>query len=249
MPVCTACCQSVQRTVKPDTKTVERCPHCGRICDTYEEFGDVQIWIDVLLLRREAWAHVLFNKQQYLNRLVVLLICCAVEALVVNNLNVLRSFPRMGINAESSILYTPEGNVRSLQLVRIFQCPLFSQMSYSAHLPQLFISSLTENMLVASVATWLGYLLHAQNDHFSQPWFLEVAVASHIKLCYCLFLIWTVPPSLLPVVDFMYIIWFGRALTVLTFDRHWFFSILSVASCIGVRCCYRSLTQWAPQVI
>eukprot|EP00796_Vickermania_ingenoplastis_P001062 gene1062-632_t len=63
MPQCIECGHFMEEAIHPETRTVNRCPNCDKVCDTYYEFDEVQKWIDVALLRRRAWAHILFNER------------------------------------------------------------------------------------------------------------------------------------------------------------------------------------------
>ncbi|KAG5502981.1 hypothetical protein JKF63_04754 [Porcisia hertigi] len=249
MPVCIECGHSVPRIIKPDTETVERCGRCGHICDTCFEFSDVQIWIDVVLMRRQAWAHVLFNQTDYYAMLVIFLVCCVMEAVVVQNLTVLDAIPHITEDLQNSFLYTPERRVRSLQLVRILQSSFLPLMHYPTAVFNLFIFTLTENALVASVATWFSRFFFCSSGHRAHPWFVEAALASYTKLSYFLFLIWAIPPSMLPMVDFVYVLWLGRAFTTLGCERHWLYSAASVLGCAFARGLFRYLTKWSPQVL
>ncbi|AYU79589.1 Arv1-like family [Leishmania donovani] len=249
MPVCIECGHGVPRIIKPDTETVERCGECGHICDICYEFGDVQIWIDVVLLRHRAWAHVLFNQTDYYTKLVIFVLCCVVEAVVVHSLTVLKAIPFFTDDLENSSLYTPERQVRSLQLVRIIQSSFLPLMNYPSAIPHLFIFTFTENALVASIATWLGRFFYRSYGHREHLWFVEAALASYAKLSYVLFLIWAIPPSMLPMVDFVYVLWLGCAFTVLGFDRHWMYPVAAVLICVCARALFRYLTKWSPQVL
>ncbi|CBZ27817.1 conserved hypothetical protein [Leishmania mexicana MHOM/GT/2001/U1103] len=249
MPVCIECGHGVPRIIKPDTETVERCGECGHICDICYEFGDVQIWIDVVLLRHRAWAHVLFNQTDYYTKLVIFMLCCVVEAVVVHSLTVLKAIPLFTDDLENSSLYTPERQVRSLQLVRIIQSAFLPLMNYPSAIFHLFIFTFTENALVASIATWLGRFFYRSYGHRERLWFVEAALASYAKLSYVLFLIWAIPPSMLPMVDFVYVLWLGCAFTVLGFNRHWMYPVVTVLVCVFARGVFRHLTKWSPQVL
>ncbi|AIN99112.1 hypothetical protein LPMP_252500 [Leishmania panamensis] len=249
MPVCIECGHGVPRIIKPETKTVELCGECGRICDTCCEFGDVQIWIDVVLLRRRAWAHVLFNQTDYYTKLIIFLLCCVVEAVVVQNLTVLEAITFFMGDLQNSSLYTPERQVRSLQLVRIIQSSFLPLMSYPSSIFRLFVFTFTENVLVASIATWLGRFFYPSYGHRERLWFMEAALASYAKLSYFLFLIWAIPPSMLPMVDFVYILWLGCAFTVLGFGHHWLYPVVTVLVCVFARGMFRYLTKWSPQLL
>lgn len=249
MPVCIECGYGVPRIIQPDTGTVERCGGCGCVCDSYFEFGDVQVSIDVVLLRRRAWAHVLFNRTDHYTMHVIFVLCCVVEAVVVHSLTVLEAIPQVTEDLHNSSLYTSDLQVRSLQFVRILQSPFLPLMNYPSAIPYLFIFSLTESALVASVATWLGRFFYGNYASAARPWFIEAAVASYAKLSYVLFLIWAMPPSLLPMVDFVYVLWLGCAFTVLGFERHWLYPLIAVAACVFARFLFRHLTRWSPQLL
>ncbi|KAK7198667.1 Arv1-like family [Novymonas esmeraldas] len=249
MPVCIECGRGVPRIIKPDTETVERCGECGHVCDFYYEFGDVQIWIDVVLLRRRAWAHVLFNDTDYYTKMIIFLLCCVVEAMVVQSLTVLQAIPLFTEDLHHSPLYTEDREVRSLQLVRILQSSFLPLMNYPATIPHLFIFTFTENALVASVATWLGRFLYRRHGHRSRRWFMEAALASYAKLSYLLFLVWAIPPSMLPMVDFVYVLWLGCAFTVLGLEHHWRYPVAAVLGCVSARGVFRYLTKWCPQIL
>lgn len=249
MPVCIECGCGVPRIVTPDTETVARCGECGHVCDSYYEFSDVQIWIDVVLLRRRAWAHVLFNQTDYYTKIVVFLLCCVMEAVVVRSLIVLKALPLITNDLHNSSLYTPDREVRSLQIVRITQSSILPLMSYPTTVLQLFVFTFTENALVASVATWLGRFLFHGYGHQACPWFVEAALASYAKLSYVLFLIWPIPPSMLPMVDFVYVLWLGCAFAVLGLERHWVCPVAAVVACVFARGVFRYLTKWSPQVL
>ncbi|KAG5503393.1 hypothetical protein GH5_04466 [Leishmania sp. Ghana 2012 LV757] len=249
MPVCTECGHGVPRIIKPDTETVERCGECGSVCDTCYELGDVQIWIDVVLLHRRAWVHVIFNRSDYYTKLVIFLLCCVLEAVVVQSLTVLEAIPFFTEDLRNSSLYTPERQVRSLQLVRIIQSSFLPLMNYPSAIWHLFIFTFTENALVASVATWLGRFFYHSYGHRARPWFVEAALASYVKLSYFLLLIWAIPPSMLPMVDFVYILWLGCAFAVLGFEHHWLYPVAIVLCCVFARVLFRYLTKWSPQVL
>ncbi|KPA79787.1 hypothetical protein ABB37_05527 [Leptomonas pyrrhocoris] len=249
MPVCIECGHAVPRIIKPDTETVERCGECGCVCDSYFEFGDVQVWIDVVLLRRKAWAHVLFNQVHRYTMHVMLVLCCVIEAVVVHSLRVLEAIPRIAGGVQNSSLYTSDQQVRSLQFVRILQSPFLPLMDYPTTIPYLFIFAMTENALVASMATWLGRFFYRNYEYTARPWFIEAAFASYAKLSYVLFLIWAMPPSLLPMVDFVYVLWLGCAFTVLGFERHWLYPLIAVVACVFARFLFRYLTKWSPQIL
>lgn len=249
MPVCIECGHAVPRIIKPDTETVERCDACGCVCDSYFEFGDVQIWVDVVLLRRKAWAHVLFNQADHYTTHVMFVLCCIVEAIVVQNLTVLEAIPHLTDDLHNSSLYTADQQVRSLQFVRILQSPFLPLMDYPSSIPHLLVFAMTESALVASVATWLGRFFYRDYEYVARPWFIEAALASYAKLSYGLFLIWAMPPSLLPMVDFVYMLWLGCAFTVLGFERHWLYPLIAVSACVFTRFLFRYLTKWCPQVL
>ncbi|KPI86647.1 hypothetical protein ABL78_4262 [Leptomonas seymouri] len=249
MPMCIECGHAVPRIIKPDTETVERCGKCGFVCDSYFEFGDVQVWIDVVLLRRKAWAHVLFNQSHHYTMHAVLVLCCIIEAVVVHSLHVLEAIPHLTNELYNSSLYTPDHQVRSLQFVRILQSPFLPLMHYPSAIPHMLVFVLAENALIASMATWLGRSFNRNYEYTARPWFMEAALASCAKLSYVLFLIWAMPPSLLPMVDFVYLLWLGCAFTVLGFERHWLCPLIAVVTCVFARFLFRYLTRWSPQVL
>lgn len=245
MPQCIECGFFIDQVINPETRTVNRCSHCDRICDTYYEFDEVQKWVDVALLRRRAWTHILFNEQKVFAMAVyVTILCCFLEAFVVRSSAVLRSAPPPPL--------TDAAVLTSLQLVRIIKGPYLSMMRYTSTLPTLIVYAVQEFALVAGTGAWIGNTIRSPHPTQHNPlrrWVLVVSLAHASKLCYVFFLIWMTPSSLLPIVDLIFFLWLVRGFRALLTDQSWFVTFACAILCALVRGIFRFATGWAPQLL
>lgn len=245
MPRCIECGCEVDHIVSAETQTVELCRHCGRSCDTYFEFGDVQKLLDVVLLRRRAWIHVLCNAGSTVPQLLLPFVSCLLEAVVVRNLSVLKSLS----NSEVASLL-PHGN--SLQLVPLAQSPIWERMHYRYTIAPLFFYSVVEFALIVVGSMWMGTHLRSNEEKYQDVllrWLQCGCFASCSKLVYALFLVWSIPPTMLCLCDISYFVWLGCGFNALIHKRSWLYSIMGVLLCVGVRALYRYVTKWTTTVM
>lgn len=252
MPRCIECYASVGQVIHPDTQTVERCPQCGNPCDTYYEFGKVQKWIDVALLQRRAWVHLLFNESGDLfTYFLVGLLCCVLEAFVVRTRTVWAEV-LVDEDAMASKGIFLNDNATTLQIVKIIQSPVLPLMDYSSTLPRLAFYALVEYFILTVVAVWAGHQLCAPDAKYEEElvrWVRAVMLATATKLVYGLFLIWKGPPLVLPVVDTLFVVWMICGFSTLLLDRWWLYSAPAVLLCVGARLFFRYLTGWSAQTM
>eukprot|EP00796_Vickermania_ingenoplastis_P009234 gene9234-6487_t len=210
MPQCIECGHFMEEAIHPETRTVNRCPNCDKVCDTYYEFDEVQKWIDVALLRRRAWAHILFNERSiFLKSIYVVLLCCCIEAFVVRSNAVLSSV------TAASDAGTAASGLSSLHLVRIIKGPYFHMMNYTATLPRLIMYAIQEFVLLSVAAAWMGNILRSRSGNPLRRWIFAVSLAVSSKFSYCIFLTWVTPTHLLPIVDGIFFLWLTRAFRIL----------------------------------
>lgn len=220
--------------------TVNRCPHCNRVSDTYYEFDAFQKWIDVALLRRRAWAHILFNEREIFQlSICTALFCCLVEAFVVRSTSVLLSHAPLHHQDESLL---------SLQLVRLIKGPYYSSMNYMTTLPRLTFYAIQEYVLIAVAAAWMGSRVRSSKNSLRR-WVFVVSLATTSKLSYLFFLTWVAPSSLLPIVDVVFLLWLARGFRTLLYHQSWMLSVLFVSVCVLGRWVLRYASLWAPQIL
>lgn len=240
MPACIECGFYVEHILDLDTRTVIRCPHCDRSSDIYYECDVVQKWVDVALLRRRAWAHILFNDRElFLKSIYVALFCCFLEAFVVYSNTVLRS---------QVVSSSNEDALQSLQLVHIIKGPYFSLMNYTSALPSLLFFSVEEYFLISVAAGWMGSIMRR---HFSNPlqsWVFVVSLATSSKLCLMIFLTFMTPSSLLPIVDLIFFLWLTQGFRILLRDQSLVLAFVCVFVCALSRFSLRFASGWAPQL-
>lgn len=240
MPSCIECGFYMEHIIDLDTRTVIRCPQCDHSSDIYYECDVVQKWVDVALLRRRAWAHILFNDRDlFLKSIYVALFCCFLDAFVVYSNTVLRSQLASSSN---------EVALQSLQLVRIIKGPHFSSMNYASALPSLFFFSVEEYFLISVAACWMGSIMRR---HFSNPLrscVLVVSLATASKLCLMIFLTFMTPSSLLPIVDLVFFLWLTQGFRILLRDQSLVLAFACVFVCALTRFSLRFASGWAPQI-
>lgn len=246
---CVECLTLVQRIINPDTNTVERCPLCGESVDKYVEFGSTQRWIDIALLQKQAWVHSICNEERVtLHYVLLALMCCSLEAFVVATYSVLSSLlPEGGDGTlESGTAEEPFGF--PLQVVKVLQSPKWLEaMSYPSAVPPLMFYAAMEYLLLLAVGVWLGTQLCSKGGKYEEvltQWVRAVSLASAVKVGYSIFLIWKVPVSLLPLLDYLFFVWLARGIFVLTIDHSWAYGVPGIALCLAARTFFRQLTHW-----
>ncbi|EKF32762.1 hypothetical protein MOQ_003384 [Trypanosoma cruzi marinkellei] len=254
MPRCIECSAFVQRIVHPETEMVEKCVSCGRCCDKYYEFADVQKWIDVVLLERRAWMHVLFNQRGiFLSLFLASLVCCLIEAYVVRTTSVYADIR----NRKIFFSETPGGNLSgedSLQLVKNLRPDMLPLMMYVDTWPTLFLYASMEYFLCLIAAVWIGVQSQRGDapgqDDAMTTWATSVSLAYTAKVGYLVFLVWRIPIPLVVVVDFLFLLWMVRGFSI-TASSHpsRFLAIAAVIVSVLARVLFRHLTAWSPQVI
>ncbi|PBJ69758.1 hypothetical protein BCY84_19464 [Trypanosoma cruzi cruzi] len=254
MPRCIECSAFAQRIVHPETEMVEKCVACGRCCDKYYEFADVQKWIGVVLLGRRAWMHVLFNQRGIFSSLsLASLVCCLIEAYVVRTTLVYADIR----NRKIFFPATPGGNLSgedSLQLVRNLRSDMLPLMVYVDTWPTLFLYVSMEYFLCLIAAVWIGVQsqrgdVPGQDDAMT-TWATSVSLAYTAKAGYLVFLVWRIPIPLVVVVDFLFLLWMVRGFSI-TASSHpsRFLAIAALIVSVLSRVLFRHLTAWSPQVI
>lgn len=251
MPRCIECMSAVRRTVNPVTQTLERCPVCGESVDTYFEFGETQKWIDIALLKKRVWVHAICNEPSVTIRYVLLaVLCCGLEAFVVRSYSVLLTsgLAQARTGASAVLNNSQETFSFSLQVVKILQDPAqLAAMQYPSTLPPLLFYATMEFLLQVVVTVALGSKMCPIDGDYEGvlgQWVRAVSLASLVRVVYVVFLIWDVPVSLLPLVDFLFFVWLGRGVFVLTIDQSWMYGIPVILLCVGARVFFRQLTQW-----
>ncbi|KAF8300211.1 hypothetical protein TcYC6_0059850 [Trypanosoma cruzi] len=254
MPRCIECSAFVQRIVHPETEMVEKCVSCGRCCDKYYEFADVQKWIDVVLLERRAWMHVLFNQRGIFSSLFLAsLVCCLIEAYVVRTTSVYADIR----NRKILFPATPGSNLSgedSLQLVRNLRSDMLPLMMYVDTWPTLFLYASMEYFLCLIAAVWIGVQTQrgdaSGQDDAMTTWATSVSLAYTAKVGYLVFLVWRIPIPLVVVVDFLFLLWMVRGFSI-TASSHpsRFLAIAALVVSVLSRVLFRHLTAWSPQVI
>ncbi|KEG10462.1 protein ARV1 [Trypanosoma grayi] len=253
MPRCVECNFNIARIVHPETEVVEKCAACGRCCDRYYEFAYVQKWIDIVILERRAWIHVLFNqKELFLPLLLSALLSCLMEAYVVRTTSVYD-------NLRNSKFYLPaplDSNLtatESLQLVRNLRQDVMPLMMYLSTWPTLFLYACVEYFLCLIVAIWVGVRSHggggSGEDDAMVTWATAVSLAYTAKLGYLVFLVWRIPIPLAVVVDFVFLMWAIQGFSVTANHSTRFFPVVAVALCAFTRVLFRHITGWSPQLI
>ncbi|ORC79831.1 protein ARV1 [Trypanosoma theileri] len=254
MPRCIECGFDIARIVHPETEMVEKCPTCGRCCDKYYEFACVQKWIDVAILERRAWIHVVFNQTNILpSLLLAALISCLVEAYVVRTTSVYALLQRKSVYLEKSIIENTS-TLESLQIVRNLRPDMIPLMMYWSTWPALFLYACTEYLLSLVAAIWLGVQLKrgvdgGEDDAVMITWAKSVSLAHTAKLGYLLFLVWRIPIPLVVVVDFVFLLWTIRGFSITANHTTRFFAFIAVSVCLLTRVIFRHVTGWSPQLI
>lgn len=227
------------RIVNPDTQTVDKCPVCGESSDIYYEFGDTQLWIDLSLLQKRAWIHILYNKNDKSFRyLEAALTGCLFEAFVISVL--------------TRCWEDPHFHLQSLQIVKIFHSSPTETMLYLQSFPHFLVYSICEHMLFVVFFIWVGNCCSptgAQYKDTVKQWMRAAHLIGCVKLIYALFLIWMIPLSILPIVDFFALAWLLRLFSVLLIDRSKILSLPAVVMALMPRLLFRYLTGWCPPVI
>ncbi|CAD2217437.1 protein ARV1 [Angomonas deanei] len=243
MSRCIECGQEVPRLINPDTQTVEHCDACDSSVDLYFEFNSLHLWIDMILLQRRAWIHILYNSNKTIKHyLQGACISCFLEAFV--------SRSKLVITKRSA---TPE--LESIQIVKIAESPISSYMNYTHTLPTLFVFSASESIFILSMLIWFGKHFEPKGGLYKnviERWVKAACIATNVKMFYALFLVWVIPLSALQIVDYIYFIWLFRAVSVMVLGKSVYFSVLHVAILsllVGCRIFFRYVTEWSPQII
>ncbi|EPY31596.1 hypothetical protein STCU_02688 [Strigomonas culicis] len=236
---CVECATPVGRIVNPETQTVEKCTACGESSDVYYEFGDTQLWVDLSLLQKRAWIHILYNKNDTsLRYLEAALIGCLFEAFVVAVLT--RCWDDGTLQ------------LHSLQAVKVFHAPPAEAMLYLQSFPHFLVYSVCEHLLCVVFFIWVGNCLSPSGVHYKDTvelWMRAAHLIGCVKLIYVLFFIWMIPLSILPIVDLFALAWLLRLFSVMLMDRSKLLSLPAVAVAIVPRLLFRYLTGWCPPVI
>ncbi|RNF12611.1 protein ARV1 [Trypanosoma rangeli] len=254
MPRCIECNSFVQRIVEPETEMVDKCVMCGKCCDKYYEFADVQKWLDVVLLERRAWIHVLYNQRDiFLSLFLAAVVCCMIEAYVVRITSVYADLRK------NKFLFsaTEERNLSredSLQLVINLRSDILPLMMYPDTWPTLFLHACMEYFLCLVAAVWIGVqsqhgVASGQEDAMA-TWATSVSLTYTAKLGYVVFLVWRIPIPLVVVVDFVFLLWMVRGFSI-TASNHpsRLLGIVAVAVPLLARVLFRYFTGWGPQLI
>ena len=94
MPICLLCRTTVPSLVAEEHQITiaARCPKCNGIADKYIERDRCALWLDLILLHGQAWAHCVFNTDRRTLRktvLAVLMVSFLLDAYVVTVMNAL----------------------------------------------------------------------------------------------------------------------------------------------------------------
>lgn len=239
---CIECRHHLTEIINSHTRTVHRCPNCDEICDSYYECDEIQKWIDVILLRRRAWVHILFNEDDLVTIICCAVLCCGLEAFIVRSKNVLLAHsPNLPKGEDIS-------GISHLQLVRNIKSPYFSLMEYASTLPFLIASAIEEYILLTVAAAWIGNTIGRAYAKPLSRWVLVVALANASKAGYTFFLIWMTPPFLLSIIDLVFYLWLFRGFLTLFPQQSSFIPLTCVAVCALTRGLFRFASGWAPQI-
>ncbi|RNF27626.1 protein ARV1 [Trypanosoma conorhini] len=255
MPRCIECNALVRRIVQPETEMVDKCVRCGRCCDKYYEFADVQKWIDVVLLERRAWTHVLYNQRGIFSSLFLAAVfCCLIEAYVVRTTCVYAEL-RGGKDLFSATQDSNWGGGEdSLQLVRNLRSEMLPRMMYPETWPTLFLYACLEYLLCLVSAVWLGVqsqrgVAPGQDDAMT-TWATSLSLTYTAKLGYLVFLVWRIPIPLVVVVDFVFLLWMVRGFRVAASNHpSRLLAVAAVTVTLLSRVLFRHFTGWSPQLI
>ncbi|KAH9599612.1 Arv1 protein [Trypanosoma melophagium] len=254
MPRCIECGFDIARIVHPETEMVEKCAACGRCCDKYYEFARVQKWIDIVILERRAWIHVVFNQKNIFSSLLLAaLISCLVEAYVVRTTSVYTLLQHNSVYLEKSIIEN-SSTLESLQIVRNLRSDMVPLMMYWSTWPALFLYACIEYLLCLMVAIWIGVRLQRggdarQDEAMMITWAKTASLAHTAKLGYLLFLVWRIPVPLVVVVDFVFLLWTIRGFSITTNHSTRLVAFIAVSCCLFTRVIFRQITGWSPQFI
>lgn len=235
----------MDKIVDKDARTVARCPYCDRTSDIYYECDVVQKWIDVALLRRRAWAHILFNEDLFLTSIYVSLFCSFLEAFVAHSNAVLRE---QTVSSSSDSPLTPP-SLNSVQLVRIIKGPYFSFMNYTRSIPLRTFFAVEEYIFMSVGASCMGNIVRPHSSYSFRRWLYVVSVANLSKLCYMIFITFMTPSSLLPIVDLIFFFWLAQGFRTLLRDQPQVMTFMCVFMCAFARFLLRLTTGWAPQFL
>lgn len=242
MPECIECGFIMDHVVEVDARSVVRCPQCDRASDIYYECDVIQKWIDVALLRRRAWAHILYNEPAlFLQSIYIALFCCLLEAFVAQSSHV--------INTQSVSSVDPVIPLHYVQVVRIIKGPYFSSMHYTSTIPSLLFFSVEEYILISVAAAWMGTLLRRHSSHPLRRWLFVVGLANSSKVCYLIFLTFLTPSTLLPIVDVIFFVWLAQGFRTLLRDQPQVMALSCVFVCAFTRFLLRFASGWAPQFL
>lgn len=254
MPRCIECEVDISRTIDPETNTVRRCPNCGRRCDIYYEFSEVQICINLLLMQRRAWLHVLFNHPYSLKSCIIqALSACFLESFIARTLFVIRVCAKSDCYTRlPSDTFHDDAWTKSLQFVNVLQSPMMPMMNYMRTLPLFFLYSSVEYFLLIVIAVCTGKRFCESKDRYEdtlERWVRIVSMATTVKLSYILFLIWIIPTSIIVVVDVLFFMLLFRGFLSLFAGASWPRALPAVILCIAARIAYRQWTGWNSQLM
>jgi hypothetical protein len=260
MPRCTNCALHVPELVRTEqgVLVVVRCIRCDTQCDPYLELVGVQKCLDVFLLRRMAWSHIVHNLNDAWRVLAPLVFLCVV----------LETYTAGVIESYSHLLRVGGGGVTSLTDVAFWQHPTLKLVAnlqparnglviHLGPMCEAYLYGLLEYIFVTLTITWgcswsavVGSGSDSNNDAEMRrvlgKSFAATAVLWSVKLVFALFLLWDIPLYLVVAVDALSILWLLRAVRTIAPTSTVTSSLIVCALAVGARFGFRGVTRWCP---
>lgn len=275
MPRCTNCSHHVAELVRTEhgALVAVRCPWCDTQCDPYLELDGVQKCLDVFLLRRMAWSHIVHNMQDAWRVLVPLVLLCVV--LETYTAGVIESYTRLlraALTSDSGSSSSNGGGSAlvgdafwqhpTLKLVDNLQPARDGLVIHVGSICEAYLYGLLEYVFVTLTITWgcswSAMMSGGNNDGSSNDAemrrvlgksFTATAVLWSVKLVFALFLLWDIPPYLVVAVDALSVLWLLRAVRTIAPRSPVTASVIVCALAVGARFGFRGVTRWCPLYI
>ncbi|CUG44509.1 transmembrane protein, putative [Bodo saltans] len=261
MPRCTNCDSHVAELVRTEqgVLVVVRCSHCDTQCDPYLELVGVQKCLDVFLLRKMAWSHIVHNLKDAWRVLVPLVFLCVV--LETYTAEVIESYSQLLRVGGSGTSLTEEGFWQhpTLKIVDNLQPARNGLVIHLGAMCEAYLYGLLEYIFVTLTITWGcswsamvggGGSDGANNDAEMRrvlgKSFSATAVLWSVKLVFALFLLWDIPLYLVVAVDALSILWLLRAVRTIAPRSTVTSSLIVCALAVGARFGFRGVTRWCP---
>lgn len=261
MPRCTNCSHHVPQLVRTEqgVVVVVRCDRCDTQCDPYLELVGVQKCLDVFLLRRMAWSHVVNNLQDAWKVLVPLVLLCV--ALETYTSAVFESYAALlrGSGGVASVSHADHFWQRpTLKLVDNLQSSRNTLVIHGSTMGETYLYGLLEYIFVTLTITWgcswSAVITGGDGSDLEMrrvlgKSFSATAVLWSLKLVFGLFLLWDIPLYLVVTVDTLSLLWLLRAVRTISPRSTVTSSVVVCLLAVGARFGFRGVTRWCPLYI